>query len=591
MANSGVSLRTSLPLLIGALVVLVIGSFSWASYQSVRQTVVAAANTRLSGVSEQIATSLETSVRQMRRTLDSAADKAPLRTYLRRPGKAAEPAALAALRAPVPNPQQLVGVELWDVGHHRLLAASIRPPGTGGEIDPDAWPGDSAGIGRLRALGDTLLYPTVVAVRDAGTTRGYLVQWRSIGATPQAQQMYSRLIGQNAGLYIGNDHADVWTDLSGPARGPPVDVRGKNGLVEYNRPNEGRRIGYARTLRGVPWIVLVDFSSNAVLSTAGDFLRHLAWLGAFVLALGLVAGWTLSRQITGPLAQLTAATEAVAIRGDLRPVRASRHAELARLATAFNTMAARVWESQKQLEQRVAIRTQELQERNEELEAFGYSISHDLRAPLRAMQGFSQILLDDFGPALGEEGRRYAQKIIVGSTRMDQLIRDLLAYSRISRDRIEASRVSLSQVVKEALDQLDAQLQESGANVKVQEPLPAVLGHGPTLSQVVANLVGNGVKFVPRDRKPQLQVRAEPRDGQVRLWVEDNGIGIKPEHLERIFKVFERLHASEEYPGTGIGLAIVRKGVERMGGKVGVESNPGEGSRFWIELPVVRSAA
>jgi signal transduction histidine kinase len=127
--------------------------------------------------------------------------------------------------------------------------------------------------------------------------------------------------------------------------------------------------------------------------------------------------------------------------------------------------------------------------------------------------------------------------------------------------------------------------------VNVHEPLPPVVGHEATLSQVLANLLCNGAKFVPPGRAPVLDVRAEARNGVVRLWVEDNGIGIQQEHQERIFGVFERLHGSEEYPGTGIGLAIVRKGVERMGGKVGVESSPGAGSRFWIELPTARSAA
>jgi signal transduction histidine kinase len=122
--------------------------------------------------------------------------------------------------------------------------------------------------------------------------------------------------------------------------------------------------------------------------------------------------------------------------------------------------------------------------------------------------------------------------------------------------------------------------------VKVQEPLPAVVGHAATLSQVVANLLGNGAKFMPPGRVPHLNVRAEPRRQVVRLWVEDNGIGIQPEHQERIFGVFERLHGNDEYPG----LAIVRKGIERMGGRVGVESTPGQGSRFWIELPPVSAA-
>jgi signal transduction histidine kinase len=118
----------------------------------------------------------------------------------------------------------------------------------------------------------------------------------------------------------------------------------------------------------------------------------------------------------------------------------------------------------------------------------------------------------------------------------------------------------------------------------VEDPLPVVLGHPATLSQVLTNLLGNALKFVPADRTPALRVRAENDNGRIRVWVEDNGMGIAAEHQERIFRVFERLHSGDDYPGTGIGLAIVRKAVERMGGAVGVESTPGQGSRFWVEL-------
>jgi signal transduction histidine kinase len=349
-------------------------------------------------------------------------------------------------------------------------------------------------------------------------------------------------------------------------------------------------MAYLRHLRGMPWVVMVDFSSDTILSTVWAFERRVALVAMVILVLGFLTAWLLSRGITGPLEQLTTAAETVATGRDIVPVSATRHAELARLADAFNGMAARVQESQHVLEDRVAARTHELQERNEELEAFGYSISHDLRAPLRAMQGFSQILLDEYGERLDDEGRRYAGRIVAGATRMDQLIRDLLAYSRISREQLQPVAVNLSRIVKAALEQIDAELTERGADVKVQEPLPAVVGHAATLSQVVANLLGNGAKFMPPGRVPRLNVRAEPRRQVVRLWVEDNGIGIQPEHQERIFGVFERLHGNDEYPGTGIGLAIVRKGIERMGGRVGVESTPGQGSRFWIELPPVSAA-
>ena len=140
-------------------------------------------------------------------------------------------------------------------------------------------------------------------------------------------------------------------------------------------------------------------------------------------------------------------------------------------------------------------------------------------------------------------------------------------------------------MVSSALAQLDGEVREQGAEVSVEAPLADVTGHRATLIQVVANLLGNAFKFVAPGVAPRVRVRAEAREGSVRLWVEDNGIGIPPEHHERIFRVFERLHGIEAYPGTGVGLAIVRRAVARMGGRVGLESAPGRGSAFWIELP------
>lgn len=226
----------------------------------------------------------------------------------------------------------------------------------------------------------------------------------------------------------------------------------------------------------------------------------------------------------------------------------------------------------------------ELEETNAELEAFAYSVSHDLKAPLRGMHGFAQALLEDYGDQLDAEGREYAERIMAAADRLHGMIQDLLEYSRLSRARLDLQPVSLRKVVKAAMAQLEAQLRERDVRVTVREPLPEVMGHPTTLVQVVVNLLSNAAKFVPPDRPPEVRVWAEGADGRVRLWIEDNGIGIPADYHQQIFRVFERLHGEESYPGTGIGLAIARKGIERMGGRVGVESEPGLGSRFWIEL-------
>lgn len=238
-----------------------------------------------------------------------------------------------------------------------------------------------------------------------------------------------------------------------------------------------------------------------------------------------------------------------------------------------------------QLEERVRQRTAQLEEVNAEMEAFAYTVAHDLRAPLRAMQGLSQALLEDYGARLDATGLEYAGRVVRAAESMDELIRDLLAYGRLSRTEIRLEPVRWASVVDGARNQLEAELGGAEVEARVPESLPEVAAHRATLAQVVVNLLGNAVKFVAPGVTPRVRVWAEERGERMRLWVEDNGIGIAPEHHERIFRVFERLHGRESYPGTGIGLAIVRKGMERMGGGCGVESAPGQGSRFWVDLP------
>ena len=240
-----------------------------------------------------------------------------------------------------------------------------------------------------------------------------------------------------------------------------------------------------------------------------------------------------------------------------------------------------------ELERRVLERTAQLQAANTELEAFGYSVSHDLRAPLRAMQGFTQALMEDYSDVLDKVGQDYARRISKAAQRMDVLIEDLLAYSRLSRAELELKPIDLDLLIAEIIAQLESEIRQRQAQIIVVSPLLPAIAHRVTLVQVLINLLMNAIKFVAPGVQPQIKIWTEARPDQVRLWIQDNGIGIAPEHQERIFRVFERLHGVESYPGTGIGLAIVRKGAERMGGQVGVESSLGVGSRFWLELPKI----
>jgi PAS domain S-box-containing protein len=234
-----------------------------------------------------------------------------------------------------------------------------------------------------------------------------------------------------------------------------------------------------------------------------------------------------------------------------------------------------------QLEDRV----QQLTEANAELEAFNYTISHDLRSPLRSMQGFAQALIEDCNEQLDDTGKGYTRRIMTSSQYMDTLLQDLLKYSRLSRTEMDRTTLNLESVVNEVVESLNREIEDRKATVQVERPLLGVYANLSTIKQVFANLITNGLKFVDAERAPHIRIYTEERDGTVRVWVEDNGIGIAHEHQDKIFGLFERLHNANHYPGTGVGLAIVRKAMERMGGRVGLISKPGQGSRFWLDLP------
>jgi len=238
------------------------------------------------------------------------------------------------------------------------------------------------------------------------------------------------------------------------------------------------------------------------------------------------------------------------------------------------------------LEERVDERTAQLQETIHFLESFCYSIAHDLRAPLRTIQGMSTILLEDYAPSFDDDGRDYANRIAAAAERMDYMIVDLLTYGRLSQQALTCERVSVREQVNAALNLLSDTIEAKNAEIEIRSPLDDVWAHPTALRQILTNLIANALKFVEPGRRPHIEIYSIVGIGEttVRVCVRDNGIGISSKYQGRIFGVFERLHNPDQYPGTGIGLALVRKGAERMGGRAGVDSKPGDGSCFWVEL-------
>lgn len=238
------------------------------------------------------------------------------------------------------------------------------------------------------------------------------------------------------------------------------------------------------------------------------------------------------------------------------------------------------------LELRVAQRTAELQAKNHELETFTYSVSHDLKAPLRGIDGYSRLLLEDYADKLDDEGRRFLTSVRQASAHMAQLIDDLLSYSQMERRTITLVSVTPAVALGSLPVRYEDEMRERNGTLTLALPESCVLADPRGLAMALRNLIDNAFKFTHAINAPSIEIGGRAEANVMVLWVRDNGIGFDMKYAERIFDIFQRLHRAEDYPGTGIGLAIVRKAMERMGGRAWAESTPGGGATFYLELPL-----
>jgi signal transduction histidine kinase len=238
-----------------------------------------------------------------------------------------------------------------------------------------------------------------------------------------------------------------------------------------------------------------------------------------------------------------------------------------------------------ELETRIEQRTAALHAKSRELETFAYSVAHDLKAPLRGIDGYSRILLEEYSNSLDSEGQTFLQTIQNSTDEMNQLIDDLLAYSRLERREVKTDRVELAPIVNSLVEEKRRESVEHPIDFVIDVNGSTVLADASGLAQAVRNYLDNAIKFTRKVANPHIEVGSEESAERCLLWVRDNGIGFDMKYHDRIFDIFQRLNVAEEYPGTGIGLAIVRKAMERMGGRAWANSEPGHGATFYLEIP------
>ncbi|MCH8910476.1 MAG: HAMP domain-containing protein [Chloroflexi bacterium] len=317
--------------------------------------------------------------------------------------------------------------------------------------------------------------------------------------------------------------------------------------------------------------------------------RFSANMGAFILTLPLlllgviITALIVARQLLNPITHLTRSVERFS-RGEFDSrVSVESSDEIGTLAETFNAMALSIQESNSKLEERVEQRTAELQRSNQDLEQFAYVASHDLQEPLRMVSSYTQLLSRRYAGKLDSDADEFIDFAVDGAKRMQTLINALLTYSRVGRHNSDYATLNASDVVNEAIENLHARVTDAGAIVSVAD-LPSLIADRQQLLSLFQNLIDNAIKYRSSERSPHIWIDAERTGSAWQFSVKDNGIGIDSAYTDKIFTIFQRLHRRDEYPGTGIGLAVAKKIVERAGGRIWLTSVPGEGSTFYFTV-------
>ena len=586
----GWSLRRRLPILIFSLLAVLGTAFAWMAYYEVKRVLLSAGTERIAAAGGQVVDLLEQSAVARLAEAKRLADAPDVRRAIAQRGDGSEASLPETLRAFVArNPQ--TSVWLYDKQGQvisELLRGEQAPPipASATLVQP------FAGVSPLRSEGERVVYQTAAPVFAPAVKTSpvaHLAIQRPLGSSP-AVALIERLIGSGAALKLGNASADGgWTGIGEALPAPPSSRPGT--AATYRRDDGESRIGMALPVSHTPWVLWVEMSERAVLGPAATLLKRMLPITIALTVLGALAVSVLGGRVARPLAEMATAAEAIAAGDYSRRVTPGRGQEVGRLGAAFNVMAQKVADAHTELETRVRDRTAELESAraelataNRELEAFSYSVSHDLRAPLRSIDGFAQALAEDYEDRLDATGRDYLGRIRRAAQRMGTLIDDLLSLSRVTRVELTRTVVDLSAAVEDVARQLQEEEPHRTVEWRIQ---PGVTAEGDSrlLQVAIDNLISNAWKFTSRREAPVIEFGiAALDDGRRAYMVRDNGAGFDMAHAGKLFGAFQRLHRNAEFPGSGIGLATVHRIVRRHGGRVWAEGAVEAGATFYFTL-------
>jgi len=580
------SIEQRLPLLLCMLLLCVILAFSWISYLGVRKADLAVGRERLHTLTKQLSLMFQQSTNNMATATHTMANQEAVKKYLRSGGKESGMETLLLMQT-LNRDTQSVSVELLDANRVSMLDTAKWKIHLKINIDSLlvglAASHDTSWVGKIYAQGDSMYYPVIAKTLDKNQTIGYIVRWRKISSNPKAVGQFSQLMGTKAKLYFGNADGSLWTDMIRPVS-KSVTKQQIGNSVQYSAAKERGIMAAVQMMPNAPWLIMIEFSQQTILEAANRFLYWIIAIGALMLVIGIFVAWIMSRNITRPLKKLTEATQAIASGNYTAVVDLNRHDELGKLARSFNTMAVEVRNAQQDLEKKVQVRTAQLETANKELEAFSYSVSHDLRAPLRAINGYSLMLKEDYEPKLDAEARRIINLIITNAKMMGQLIDDLIAFSRMGRNEAAHQTIDMKILAENSLKELLGNEKENKYRVQV-EALPLCHGDQSMLKQVWLNLLNNAIKYSSKETQSRIEIGAKEDTDKHIYFVRDNGVGFDMQYAHKLFGVFQRLHNHNDFEGTGVGLALVKRIINKHNGEVWAEASPGKGAAFYFSIP------
>jgi len=583
---SGHSISKRLPFLIFLLLLSILVTFSVVSYIGVRKASFAVARERLSTLTGELDTMFTQSITMLNGIAHATASQDTVKQFLLTGDANLKQAALNIFNK-ARQDSQVVAVQLLNLQRQTVLSSAKNnvqlPLNTNDVIPLSAAKKDYKNVGKFFHVGKSIYYPVVATVADSANTYGYVVYWRLLYTTPQAVKQLTQIIGSNGTLYFGNDDGKFWTDMIKPVAAPPVDIHNTKAIIEYTRKADDPLIATAYNIPNSQWLILMEFSKKTFLETSYLFLQWTIIIGIVLIIAGIFLAWLMSRNITRPLKKLTAAAAGIAAGDYGNLVDIDRQDELGQLAEAFNIMVIQVRNAQHDLEKKVQDRTFELESSNKELEAFSYSVSHDLHAPLRIIDGYAAILSEKSAGRLDEEGNKILGHIRSKARKMGTLIDELLNLSYLGRKELAVEPVNMDTTLRSVIKE-QMLLNTRPVDIQIKNLLPAMCD-STLIRQVWSNLLSNAIKYSAKTEKPCVEIDSHKEGDAIVYSIKDNGVGFDMKYAGKLFGVFQRLHGLKEFEGSGVGLALVQRVILKHGGKVWAEAEEGKGATFYFSLP------